>query len=79
MQGQVGSEPVEGLLAEACLFLIVELAGVLALASDGQQPKRSLSCGGSRDHGPSRAVEYNGCSCERWIIKAPFGCQGHSL
>ena len=34
-QGQVGAEPVEGLLAQAGPLLVVELGGVLALAGGG--------------------------------------------
>jgi hypothetical protein len=35
VQHQVGAEPVEGLLAQASLFLVVERGGVLALPGGG--------------------------------------------
>ena len=35
-QGSVGAEPVQGLLAEAGLFAVVELGPVLALVGGGQ-------------------------------------------
>jgi hypothetical protein len=37
MQGQIGAEPGEGLLAVAGLFRVVEPGGVLALAGSGQR------------------------------------------
>jgi len=36
VQGQVGAEPVQGLLPQACSLLVADLAGVLALAAAGQ-------------------------------------------
>ena len=36
VQGLVGAEPVESLLAQSGKFLVIELGGVLALASVGQ-------------------------------------------
>src|SRR5262249_58646767 len=37
VQGQVGAQPVEGLLPQTHSLLVIELSGVLALAGGGQR------------------------------------------